>query len=62
LVFLGLLGTFWGLLSTIQAVGGTISALDTKVSDSVLIFEELKFEKDIYYNSYSWNLTRLKYQ
>ncbi|MEL6292323.1 MAG: flagellar motor protein MotA [Pseudomonadota bacterium] len=42
LVFLGLLGTFWGLLSTIQAVGGTISALDTKVSDSVLIFEELK--------------------
>jgi len=42
LVFLGLVGTFWGLLSTIQAVGGTISALDTKVSDSVLIFEELK--------------------
>lgn len=42
LVFLGLLGTFWGLLSTIQAVGGTISALDTKSADSVLIFEELK--------------------
>jgi len=42
LVFLGLLGTFWGLLSTIQAVGGTIAALDTKVADSVLVFEELK--------------------
>ncbi|MEM9029551.1 MAG: flagellar motor protein MotA [Pseudomonadota bacterium] len=42
LVFLGLLGTFWGLLSTIQAVGGTISALDTRSADSVLIFEELK--------------------
>ena len=29
LVFLGLLGTFWGLLETIQSVGGVISALDT---------------------------------
>ena len=28
LVFLGLLGTFWGLLDTIQSVGKTISALD----------------------------------
>jgi len=42
LVFLGLLGTFWGLLDTIRSVGATINALDTKSADSVLIFEELK--------------------
>jgi hypothetical protein len=42
LVFLGLLGTFWGLLDTIQSVGHTISALDTKASESALVFEELK--------------------
>ncbi|MEM7750717.1 MAG: flagellar motor protein MotA [Pseudomonadota bacterium] len=42
LVFLGLLGTFWGLLDTIQSVGRTISALDTKTADSVLMFQELK--------------------
>lgn len=42
LVFLGLLGTFWGLLDTIQSVGKTISALDTKVADSAILFDELK--------------------
>lgn len=42
LVFLGLLGTFWGLLDTIQSVGRTINTLDTKATDSVLLFEELK--------------------
>jgi len=42
LVFLGLLGTFWGLLDTINSVGNTINSLDTKGSDSVLMFEELK--------------------
>ena len=42
LVFLGLLGTFWGLLDTIQSVGKVISSLDTRQSDSVLVFEELK--------------------
>jgi membrane associated rhomboid family serine protease len=42
LVFLGLLGTFWGLLETISSVGGTIAALDTKASDTTLVFEELK--------------------
>jgi hypothetical protein len=42
LVFLGLLGTFWGLLETIQSVGQTINSLDTKGSDSSLMFEELK--------------------
>ena len=29
LVFLGLLGTFWGLLETIQSVGGAIDSIDT---------------------------------
>lgn len=42
LIFLGLLGTFWGLLETIQSVGKTISALDTNAGDSLVIFEELK--------------------
>jgi hypothetical protein len=42
LVFLGLLGTFWGLLDTIQSVGKTISALDTKAADSVAVFDDLK--------------------
>ena len=42
LVFLGLLGTFWGLLETIQSVGNVINSLDSKQSDSVLVFEELK--------------------
>ncbi len=42
LVFLGLLGTFWGLLDTITTVGQTISALDTKASESSMMFEELK--------------------
>jgi len=42
LVFLGLLGTFWGLLETIDSVGKAINSLDTRQSDSVLVFEELK--------------------
>ena len=42
LVFLGLLGTFWGLLDTIQSVGKAISALDTKAADSVAVFDDLK--------------------
>jgi hypothetical protein len=42
LVFLGLLGTFWGLLETIQSVGKAISALDTKGGDSVTVFDDLK--------------------
>jgi hypothetical protein len=42
LVFLGLLGTFWGLLETITSVGQTISTLNTKASESAMVFEELK--------------------
>jgi len=41
-VFLGLLGTFWGLLETITSVGRTISSLDTQAAESVMVFEELK--------------------
>jgi hypothetical protein len=42
LVFLGLLGTFWGLLDTISSVGKAISSLDPKGADSVTAFDELK--------------------
>ncbi|MCL4767898.1 MAG: flagellar motor protein MotA [Hyphomicrobiaceae bacterium] len=42
LVFLGLLGTFWGLLETITSVGLTISTLDTRANESAIVFEELK--------------------
>jgi hypothetical protein len=42
LIFLGLLGTFFGLLETIQSVGRTISALDVSTSDSLNVFQELK--------------------
>ncbi len=42
LVFLGLLGTFWGLLQTVGAVGETIQSLDVSSGDSSLVFEELK--------------------
>ena len=42
LVFLGLLGTFWGLLETMTSVGNVINSLDSKQSDSALMFEELK--------------------
>ncbi len=41
LVFLGLLGTFWGLLETMSSVGATIAALDTK-GEGVAVFDELK--------------------
>jgi hypothetical protein len=42
LVFLGLLGTFWGLLDTISSVGKTIASLDTRAADNVAMFDELK--------------------
>lgn len=42
LVFLGLLGTFWGLLETIQSVGGVIGALNTSGGESIAVFDELK--------------------
>ncbi|MEM7620452.1 MAG: flagellar motor protein MotA [Pseudomonadota bacterium] len=42
LIFLGLLGTFWGLLDTIQSVGKTIAALNVGSGDSLNVFTELK--------------------
>ncbi len=42
LIFLGLLGTFWGLLLTTGSVGETISALNTEGKESAQVFQELK--------------------
>ena len=42
LVFLGLLGTFWGLLDTVRSVGGVISGLDLASDNVAGAFENLK--------------------
>jgi hypothetical protein len=42
LVFLGLLGTFYGLLETVQSVGGVIGTLSAGASDPVRAFNDLK--------------------
>ena len=42
LIFLGLLGTFWGLLQTVSAVAGTIGSLDVSSANTGVIFEDLK--------------------
>lgn len=42
LVFLGLLGTFYGLISTVTSVGNTIQALDVGSGQAGVIFEDLK--------------------
>jgi hypothetical protein len=42
LVFLGLLGTFWGLLQTITSVGGAIDSINTGGTDNVTVFSDLK--------------------
>jgi hypothetical protein len=42
LVFLGLLGTFWGLLQTIGTVGQVISGLEVGTRDFVTVFSHLK--------------------
>lgn len=42
MVFLGLLGTFWGLLTTVGSVSATIQSLDVGSGESNVIFEELK--------------------
>ena len=41
LVFLGLLGTFWGLIETVNSVGRIIGSLRTG-SDAAVLFDELK--------------------
>src|SRR3546814_20507825 len=42
LIFLGLLGTFWGLLATVNSVGETIGGLSAGTGDVVTLFENLK--------------------
>ncbi len=41
LIFLGLLGTFWGLLETVGSIGGVINSMQTG-SDAALMFDDLK--------------------
>ena len=42
LIFLGLLGTFWGLLKTIGSIGDTIQALDPGSGDAAAVLDSLK--------------------
>lgn len=42
LVFLGLLGTFWGLLQTIGSIGDTIASLDPASGDANDVLDSLK--------------------
>ena len=42
LVFLGLLGTFWGLMATVSAVGTLIGEMSVEAQDGAAIFENLK--------------------
>jgi hypothetical protein len=42
LIFLGLLGTFWGLLGTIAAVGQVIDGLEVGSGDYAAVFTQLK--------------------
>jgi hypothetical protein len=41
LVFLGLLGTFWGLLETVGSIGNVIKSMQTG-ADSAVMFDDLK--------------------
>ncbi|MCG8692890.1 MAG: hypothetical protein MI806_16935 [Minwuiales bacterium] len=42
LIFLGLLGTFWGLLETVTSVGATINSLSIGSGDFTTVFQDLK--------------------
>ena len=42
LIFLGLLGTFWGLIQAIGAIGGVIAGLTVGSGDFVAVFNEFK--------------------
>ena len=42
LIFLGLLGTFWGLLKTVTSVSDVISSMSMGTGDINLMFEQLK--------------------
>lgn len=42
LIFLGLLGTFWGLLVTVSTIAGTLDGLDVEANDSLTVFSTLR--------------------
>ena len=42
LIFLGLLGTFWGLLKTVTSVSDVIGSMSLGNGDMNLMFEQLK--------------------
>jgi hypothetical protein len=42
LIFLGLLGTFWGLLETVSSISGAIEGLDVTAAQSATVFDQLK--------------------
>ena len=42
LIFLGLLGTFWGLIQAIGSIGGVISGLTVGTGDFAAVFNEFK--------------------
>src|ERR687896_1511156 len=42
LIFLGLLGTFWGLIQTVNAVGDTIAGLSTAGDNPSTMFQNLQ--------------------
>ena len=42
LIFLGLLGTFWGLLDTVASIRGVISSLSIASGDASTVFSDLK--------------------
>jgi len=42
LIFLGLLGTFWGLLQTIESVSGVIASLNVGSGEMGAVFDDLK--------------------
>ncbi|MCQ8279037.1 flagellar motor protein MotA [Acetobacteraceae bacterium KSS8] len=42
LIFLGLLGTFWGLLHTVHSIGGIIAGMNVGSADVTQMFDQLK--------------------
>ena len=42
LIFLGLLGTFWGLLETVASISNVIGGLNVEGGDSIAVFDDLK--------------------
>ena len=42
LIFLGLLGTFWGLINTLSTIGATIQGLSVQGGDITTVFDQLK--------------------